>query len=79
MNKETETIDLPVLVYAENWEKFKIWRSNSGFAQHEAKFLKSTDDLHGYRHRTLFIIGYPIGVGYVMDYAKQHNIKVVRG
>lgn len=71
------TLHPPILIMAQDSRAFDRFWQGAEFEKHEVKFIKDVLDIHGYKDKLLMIVGYVEGQSDVIDYAKQHNIRVV--
>lgn len=80
-NSELGVIVPPILVLAETHEVFERFWRQAGLQQDEAKWIHALDDIRGFQDKTLMTVGYFGNIGdvhLIFDYAKQHNIRIVR-
>lgn len=75
---ETDSINLPLLVCAALHYEFEQFRIRSEFLPSEVKHISSIDKLRGYKDSLMFVVSYPESYVEMEQYAKDHNIRLVK-
>lgn len=80
-NKSLGEIVPPILVLAETHEVFERFWKQGGFQQDEAKYIRDLQSIRGFQDKTMFMVGYVANIpelNQVLDYARDHNIRLVK-
>ncbi len=80
-NKSLGAIVPPILVLAETAEVFERFWRQAGLQRNEVEWIHELENIRGFQDKTLMTVGYfgnIADVHLIFDYAKQHNIRIVR-
>lgn len=80
-NNDLGAIEPPILILAPSHDIFTSFWRKSGFQAEEVKYISSLKDIQGFKDKTMMIVGYVanvVGLEHILDYAKQHNIRMVK-
>lgn len=80
-NKSLGEIVPPILVLTETHEVFERFWRQAGLQQDEVKWIHALSDIRGFQDKTMMLVGYFGNIPdyhLILDYAKQHNIQIVR-